>query len=342
MKPVLLALLTGHGPLLPVATLCAAGAAIFLVARRLARHADTVAVMTGLGGVWVGSVLLAGSTSLPELLTSVNAAWLNAPDIGVADLLGASLANMLILAVLDLAYARRRILHQVAAEHALLGLLGVVLITIAGLAILVRGWGAIGHVGVESWVIGVAYVSGMRLVYRSLAAAAAPAPPAALERRATLRQAFRGVALATAGLALVTPLLVVAAEALALEAGLSVTFVGAVLVGVATSFPELAATVSAVRLGALDLAVGNVFGSVAFNMFVLLVLDAAYLPGPVLGTVRPDHVVTALVAIGCVALGAMGILSRAQRRPGPAVIESALIIAGYALGAWLLQRLGGS
>src|SRR5512134_2217986 len=73
-----------------------------------------------------------------------------------------------------------------------------------------------------------------------------------------------------------------AADAVSQEAGLTVTFVGTLLVGLTTSLPELAATVSAVRIGALDLVAGNVFGSVAFNLLVFVFLDAAYRDGPLL------------------------------------------------------------
>ena len=135
-------------------------------------------------------------------------------------------------------------------------------------------------------------------------------------------------------------MLVLSAEALSLESGLSHAFVGTLLVGVTTSFPEMAATVSAVRLGALDLAVGNIFGSNAFNMVVLLVMDLFYLRGPVLGIASRDHLLTVLVAVTCLALGIMAILSRAQRRSGPVLLESALIVAAYLAGAWLLYRLG--
>jgi len=114
--------------------------------------------------------------------------------------------------------------------------------------------------------------------------------------------------------------------------------VGTLLVGLTTSFPEMAATVSAVRLGALDLAVGNIFGSNAFNMLVLLVMDAAYVRGPLLSVVAGDHLLTVLLAITCLALGITAILSRTQRRPGPAILESGLIVATYVLGAWLLYR----
>jgi hypothetical protein len=93
-------------------------------------------------------------------------------------------------------------------------------------------------------------------------------------------------------------------------------------------------------LSALDLAVGNIFGSNAFNMVVFLVMDLFYLRGPVLGVASRDHLLTALIAVTCLALGIMAILSRAQRRSGPVLLESALIVAAYLAGAWLLYRLG--
>lgn len=340
MKAALLGLLQGQGPLPPLLAMLVAGAVVFVLASRLARDANTVAAATGLGGLWIGSVLLAASTSLPEVFTNLNAAALDAPDVGVADLFGAALANMLILALLDVARPRQRLLHQVATEHALLGLLGIVLAAIAASAILTGGWGRLGHVGVETLAVGAIYVAGMGLVYRSLAIEPAPSAPAGPDARGGLWRVVARFGLAAAGLAAVTPLLVVAAEALAVETGLSVAFVGTLLVGMMTSFPELAATVSAVRLGALDLAVGNVFGSVAFNMVVLLLLDLTYVRGPLLAAVRPDHAITALFAITCVALGVMAILSRAQRRPGPVVAVSGLIVVAYALGVFLLYRLG--
>jgi cation:H+ antiporter len=313
-----------------------------MLGSRLARHADRIATQTGLGGLWIGSVLLAASTSLPEVLTDINAAVLDAPDIGVGDLLGSTLANMLILAALDIVFARRRILSQVAVGHTLLGLLGILLTAMAGVAIVTGGWGRVGHVGIETVAIAATYLGGMRLLYGS-AAVRPPSgerPEEGGERENGLRRAAVSFSLATVGLAVVTPLLVLSADAVSREARLGPAFVGTLLVGLTTSFPEMAATVSAVRMGALDLAVGNIFGSNAFNMLVLLVMDAAYVRGPLLSVVAGDHLLTVLLAITCLALGITAILSRAQRRPGPAILESALIVATYVLGAWLLYRQG--
>jgi cation:H+ antiporter len=140
------------------------------------------------------------------------------------------------------------------------------------------------------------------------------------------------------GLLVAAPALVITAQAVALETGQTDTMVGTVLVGVTTGFPEIAATVSAVRMGALDLAVGNIFGSNAFNMCVLFAMDVVYVGGPVLASASTTHVLTGLCAVLTLALGVMGILARAQRRIGVVRVESLLIVAVYAGVLWLLIR----
>jgi hypothetical protein len=123
MHDLAFSVLSGRGALLPLAAFIAVGVMVFLVASRLARHADAVADATGLGRLWVGTVLLAASTSLPELTTDVNAAILNTVDIGVGDLMGSTLANMLLLGLLDLVYRRRQLLDNVSPNHALVATL---------------------------------------------------------------------------------------------------------------------------------------------------------------------------------------------------------------------------
>jgi cation:H+ antiporter len=339
MKSLLIEILSGRGPLIPLLVTVLAGVLVFAFAARLARHADAIAEATGLGGLWIGSVLLAAATSLPEVLTDVNAALLDAPDIGVGDLLGSTLANMLILAVLDLAFAGRRVLHSVGADHARLGVVGIVATAMAGLAIVTGGWGRIGHVGIESLAIVAVYLGAMRGLYRSLPTGRVPAPGSPLDDRGGIRRPLVGFALGAVGLFVVTPLLVLAAEAFAKTSGVTETFVGTLLVGLTTSFPEMAATVYAVRLGALDLAVGNIFGSNAFNMTILLIMDLVYVRGPVLTVVSRDHLLTVLVAVTCLGLGVMTILSRDHRRPPRLRVESLLIVVAYVAAAWMLYRL---
>jgi cation:H+ antiporter len=285
----------------------------------------------------VGSVLLAGSTSLPELTTDVNAALLKAVDIGVGDLMGSTLANMLLLALLDLMYRRRKILENASPNHAQVATLAVVLTAMAGAAIVSGGWGRVGHVGIETILIMAVYLVGMRSVYADIAQTA---PPEQLELGATsrtvLRRGLLGFGAAAIGLLITAPLLVLSAEVLAAESGMSESFVGTLLVGLTTSFPEIAASIAAVRLGALDLAVGNIFGSNAFNMTILLAMDVAYTDGPVLAAASQDHARSALFAAIAVGFGLMAILARRGTRLASLRVESLAIVLSYAGAAWVL------
>jgi cation:H+ antiporter len=323
--------LTGKGLGLPATVFVLLGGLVFIAASRLAKHADAISDATGLGRVWIGSVLLAASTSLPELLTDVNAAAVGAVDIGVGDLFGSTLANMVVLAILDIVYARRRILHNVAFDHVLVAALAIVLTTLATAGIAANGFARLGPVGLETVLIVGLYLFGMHAVFRSIGVVASPPVQLTLgdTRRTVLLRGARGFALGTIALALTAPALVVTARAVALEAGQTETMVGTVLVGVTTSFPEIAATVAAVRAGAFDLAVGNIFGSSAINMCILFAMDVAYAGESVLAAAATTHVQTGLAAVLVLGLGTMGILARAQRRFGVLRVESLFIVAVY-------------
>jgi cation:H+ antiporter len=93
-----------------------------------------------------------------------------------------------------------------------------------------------------------------------------------------------------------------------------------------------------VRLGAVDLAVGNIFGSNAFNMCVLLLMDLSSVRGPVLASVSPAHAVSAQLAVLCLSLGVLGIMSRLEERSHVARFGSVLIVASYVAGMLLLAR----
>ena len=113
--------------------LVAAGV-IVIAGTALTRFADTIADLTKLGRLLVGSIFLAGATSLPELMVDLNAISLGLPDLAVGDLMGGSLCNLLILAVLDLSHlSKGRMLSRVSAAHALSATLSIVLTAVAAI-----------------------------------------------------------------------------------------------------------------------------------------------------------------------------------------------------------------
>jgi cation:H+ antiporter len=319
---------------------------IIVSGTKLSRYGDQIAEHSGLGRLWIGVVLLAAATSLPEMLTAVSAVLIDAPDLAVGDLLGAGLGNMLTLALVDLAHRTKRVWQQTALEQTLIASLAVVMTGLAGLLIVARETSSLFHIGIGTVAIAVMYVFGMRVVFRQESMRrrseqlerVVEKVEAALDRRshAPLKRAAWGFAAGTLGILIAAPLLAQSAMEIAEITGISTTFIGTSLVGIVTSLPELVTTFAAVRLGAFDLAVGNLFGSNAFNMAILFIADMAYWKGPLLAAVEPAHAVTALVGIVLMSVGNMGLIYRAEKRFLLIEPDSALMILGYVLGMGLI------
>jgi cation:H+ antiporter len=297
----------------------------------LALSADRIAEITRLGRLLVGSLLLAGATSLPELSVDISAIRHGLADLAIGDLLGSSLMNLLILAMLDLAVrSRGGMLSRQAASHALSGTLSIGLTALVGLAVLtadrlpavtflnVGGW---------SWAMLIAYALGARMIFinqriaaRAAAEAAEQAAAASAASAETASHGWAGLwrpaaifLVATVVLVVVGPRLAETAGELADRSGLGRTFVGTTLVALATSLPELVASITAIRVGAFDLVVGNVFGSNAFNMVLFAPLDAMH-DGPLFSAANPAHAASALAVILATVIAVLGQLYSLERR----------------------------
>ena len=328
----------------------ASGVVVVFAGTALARYGDAIAEATKIGRVWIGAVLLAGATSLPELATDIAAVRLGAVDLAVGDLFGSSMANMLILAVIDLLPPRRYVLQHVTLDHALAACLAITLNAFAAVLVLMRYESSLAWVGPGSLLLFLAYVAGARAVYRHATraivtpashaedaasvnppSAGSDAPPAPMP----LRRALLGFAIAALVVLASAPIFAWSAKGIAEITGLGNTFVGTWLVGIATSLPELAACIAAVRMGSFDLAVGNLFGSNAFNMAIFLPLDAVE-PGSLFAKLDPGHTLSALFAIVLMGLGLAAIVYRAKRRFAMLEPSSLLMLVAYVAAISLL------
>lgn len=316
----------------------ASGLVVVLAGIALARHADAIAEATQIGRLWTGSVLLAGATSLPELVTDVSAVRFGATDLAVGDLFGSSMANMLILAIIDLVPPRGRVLREAAFDHALAASLAISLNAIAAVLVFLRTDASLLGVGPGSVLLFAAYLAGTRAVYRN-ASRDGPAPaqsaPSDRRARAPLRPALIGFGVAALAVFAAAPAFAWSAQGIAEISGLGNTFVGTWLVGLATSLPELVASIAAVRMGAFDLAVGNLFGSNALNMAIFFALDLAQ-PGNLFATLDPNHALSAIAAVVLMSLGLAAIVYRARRRFAMLEPDSLLILAAYVVALWML------
>lgn len=275
---------------------------------RLSRYGDAIAALTGLSRNWVGLVLMATVTSLPELVTGVSAVTVAAaPDIALGDVLGSCVFNLAILAGIDLFYRKGALYAVASGGHIISAGFGVLALAGVALTILLAPQGVlptIGHVSIASLFIVMLYLVAMRALYiteqrRSIHAQAGLAG----ESLMSLRQALLGYALAAVVIVGAGIWLPQIGVELARVMGWSHSFVGTLFIAFATSVPELATTWGAVRIGAVDMALGNLLGSNLFDVLILAIDDLAYMPGSIFAKVQTVHAISAITA--CMMSGAV-------------------------------------
>lgn len=324
--------------------LCAA--LILAAGTRLSRYGDVIARHTGLGGGWIGLVLMASVTSLPELVTGIASVTVaDVPDIAVGNVLGACVLNLAMMVVLD-ALHRHASIYQVASQgHTLGAAFGIVMLGVVAFGMLAApalDW-RVGHVGLVTPALLALYLVAIRTIYQYERGAAVVAAAAAIEAEPapemTLRQAAMRYAAAAAvvvGAALWLPFV---AGDLAAAMGWTDSFVGTLLVAVTTTLPELTVTIASVRIGALDMAIGNLVGSNLFNLAILGVDDLVYLDGPLLAAAAPAHALSAVSAAVMSGALIVALVARPQARllnfVGWTSVALALI---YFANAWIHFR----
>ena len=273
----------------------AATALVIVVAGvRLARYGDVLGEKTGLGRSWIGVVLLAATTSLPELFTGFGATALAPlPNIALGDVLGSCMFNLLILSLMD-AVQPEPLSTRAHQGHALSIGFGLLLIGVAGTGLVLdERIPSIGWVGLYSPLLIALYFVAMRVIFvheRQRRLQETQEVAAELRyRQTTLRSAilqYTVAAVAVIAAALWLPRL--GAE-LARQTGLGEAFVGSLFVAITTSLPEIVVSLTAVRIGALDLGIGNVLGSNLFNLLILGLDDVFYRQGPLMADAGAGH-----------------------------------------------------
>ena len=340
----------------------AAAACVWFAGGKLSEYADVIAERTGLGRAFVGLLLLATATSLPELATTVTAGVIGNAPLLTGNLLGGVVMQTAILAVMDLLLVRRKPLSYFAPDPGLL-LDGVMLVALLALALVgiavdgafaFLGMGPLPIVifGVFVLMLWTTHAPGRELKWK----ATNPPQPVDDRRQVTgggalpqSQSGYEGVssgrvyASFAAGAAVILIagyLLARTGDALAVQTAIGSTLAGAVLVAIGTSLPEISTTAKAVRLGAPAMAISNIFGSNAFCVALLLVGDVAYREGPLLATASRSDIF--LTAMGVLATSAYlwGMLERRDRTFMGMGVASFLVLLLYAVGLGVIWYTG--
>ncbi|MFZ2308486.1 MAG: sodium:calcium antiporter [Rhodoferax sp.] len=330
--------------------LCAA--LIGFAGYQLSRYAEVIAHRTGLSGSWIGLALLATVTSLPELATGITSVTVaNAPNLALGDALGSCVVNLVFLVVIDFLFRREPVWHRASQGHVLAGAFGVVMLgfTLVGLLMgqvktpqdLTTSSAMQLGFGLTTPILLVLYLVAMRTVFAYERDHAKVETAEVAQSLPTLRNAITRFVLAASVVAGAGIWLPFVATDLAHAMGWNKSFVGSLFVAMATSLPELAVTLSALRMGALDMAIGNLLGSNLFNVLIIAIDDLFYRPGALLAAVSPVHSVTVGSAITMTGLAMVGLFFRPGGRVLRAISWVSLgLIAMYLLNTYVLYLHG--
>lgn len=318
-----------------------AGLVILFSGIRLTRVADRLADLTGWGEAIFGGALLGASTSISGTVLSVSSAYSGHPELAVSNALGGIAAQTFFLSLADIAYRKANLEHAAASmENLVLGTLLTLLLALPLMATFGPDW-TLFQVHPMSVVLFLTYIAGVKV-----ASAARELPmwkPIQTQETRTdepdeekggpslmqmsLKFLFLVLLMGFAGYCLERSAVVITART-----GLSQVTLGAFFTSITTSLPELVTTITAVRRGALTLAVGGIVGGNTFDVLFLGMSDLAYREGSIYHAV--DERQAYLIALSMVLNGILilGLLKREKHGIGNIGAESALILVFYLLG----------
>ncbi len=316
---------------------------VFFAGKRLSLYGDLLAEATGFSKGWIGLILLASVTSLPELMVGISsAAIVQSADLAVGDILGSCVFNLAILAMLDAFVKDRHPLTSViSTSHVVNAGLGIILLGLVGLAIfLPNDYPVIPWIGFSSILFIIVYVVSIRIIYnheqnhKSVREQTNQAPHGQRDLR-KITGPFILYALIIIIAALALPYF---AEGIADMTGLGKSFVGTFFLAASTSLPEVAVSVSAVRRGSLDLSVGNLLGSNIFNILILAIDDIFYPKGLLLKDASDFHLLSVFSTILMTAVVVIGLGVRTPGKRFWLAWDALIIIIIYFINLYLLYR----
>ncbi len=327
----------------------AAAVVVWLAGTRLARYADRIEAQTGLGEGLLGFILLGVATSTPEIAVGVTAALAGTPELSVNDVLGSASINLVILALADAVYGRGALTSTPATPQVMLqGVLGMLIL---GLVIgpTVTGDRLLFGIGAWSWLIGAAFAGAIWFIahsskLRSWVPAGDQEPSNdrardSSEHRHTLRQLLTRTAGAVVVILAAGFVLAQTGEALAEQTGLGASFVGAMLIGLATSMPEVSTALAAIRLKRYEMAIAGIFSTNVFNVLIIVLIDAVYAGPPVLVEAGRFAAFAALLAMLLTGFFMIGMIERRDRTVWRMGVDSMAVLLCFGAGVFVLYQL---
>lgn len=327
---------------LPVlfAIVLASAVVIGVAGTRLVYVVEGISHKTGLGDAISGALFIGIATSLSGSVLSISAAWEGHTGLAISNAAGGIVVQTFFLVIGDLLYRGANIEHAAASVENTMQ---------AALSILLMAAALFFHFGPEVTLFGVhpgsialiaIYVTGLHVIRQSHAYPQWIARRSSLTRdeerreprldeppgKLMVRFLFLALILVVTGLVLSRATL-----ALSAQTGISENVLGALLTSTLTSLPELVTMITAIRRGALTLAVGNIIGGNTFDVLFLSASDTAFRDGSLFHAMTGHHLLIIVTGIGMTAILTLGLLRRERTGPAAIGLESVAVAGVFLL-----------
>ena len=232
------------------------------------------------------------------------------------------MVNMLTIALLDLVGGSTPVSARAHQGHDLSASFSILMLGVVGLSLVSgKAFGGIKWIGTYSFVLLGVYLIATKTLFsyeKMRVAEFVKEFEEAQGQRISKTQAYGWFAVHAIFIVAAAIFLPFIGDKIADETGLGESFVGSIFIAIATTLPELTVSYAAYRIGAVDMAVGNLFGSNLFNVNILAVGDFFYTNGPLLNYISGDHVVSVIGTMAMTAVAIVGLTFRsARKRPFP-------------------------
>ena len=309
---------------------------------------ESISQKSGLGDAISGALFIGIATSLSGSVLSISAASEGHTGLAISNATGGIVVQTFFLVIGDLLYRRANIEHAAASlENTMQATLSILLMAAVLFFFFAPELAFFGiHPG--SFLLVAIYITGLVVIrqshdYPQWIARRSPETRDDESRESMPNETFGKLLIRFSLLALLLVatglVLARATVALSSQTGISENVLGALLTSTLTSLPELVTMITAIRRGALTLAVGNIIGGNTFDVLFLSAADVAYRDGSLFHTMTGEHLLILVTAICMTAILTLGLLRREKTGPAAIGLESVAVACVFAVFAVVLLAM---
>lgn len=241
-----------------------AGLTVFL-SFRLSYYADLLNKTTNISGVFIGGILLAGITSLPELVTCLSSIFLNNPYLAIGDILGSNFFNIAMMCFFDILFIKTMFYNYTKNRYYLIYVLLILNYLIMYLFMGGTFNLEIFNIGLPSFIIIITYI----FYLKNAKEEETKKEVITTKEHVLLKFFLVGLFMVIVSILLTLVVNLIAGK----NPNVASSFIGAILLGITTSMPEVITFIALIKMKSFDLALSDIIGSNLFNLLILAIGD---------------------------------------------------------------------